>query len=251
MMYFDPNGLYTFGEWLSIGGAGVGGLGQGAANVGGAAYNLVAGPASLAGTLSTSSGRQQTANSLALAAAMAKKFANDPCFRAKMEKLLGDDAKSILSDPDKLSKLLANLGVGGLTLGAGALAGGGAEADAALAELEAMSPEAMTTGFRAVSDAELQQIVEDGRFFSPADGSTPTGNAGKFFYTDQSAAQQAASVFSKEGISPANYTVIKAEVPTSSIGYTEHLGDGHIVPGGADLFFSEYPGLHNAVITHP
>jgi len=143
MIFFDPNGLYTFGEWVSITGAGFGGLGQGAANVGNAAYNLVAGPAALAGTLSTSSGRQQTANNLAMAAALAKKYANDPCFREKMNKLLGDDAKSILSDPDKLSKLLANLGVSGLTLGAGALAGGGADADVALTELEAMSPEAL------------------------------------------------------------------------------------------------------------
>jgi RHS repeat-associated protein len=143
LIYFDPNGLYTFGEWASIAGAGVGGLGQGAENVGNAAYNLVAGPAALAGTLSTPYGRQQTANAVAAAAALAKKYANDPCFREKMDKLLGDKAKDILTDPDKLSKLLANLGVSGLTLGAGSLAGGGADADAALAELESMSPEAV------------------------------------------------------------------------------------------------------------
>jgi RHS repeat-associated protein len=141
MMYFDPNGLYTFGEWASIAGAGIGGLGQGAENVGNAAYGLVAGPASLAGTLSTSSGRQQTANELAAAAALAKKYANDPCFREKMNQLLGDKAKDILSDPDKLSKFLANLGVLAGTAGLGGVAGGGADVDAALTELESMSPE--------------------------------------------------------------------------------------------------------------
>jgi RHS repeat-associated protein len=169
MMYFDPNGFYTFGQWVSIAGAGVGGLGQGAANVGNAAYNLVAGPAALAGTLSTSSGRQQTANNLALAAALAKKYASDPCFREKMNKLLGNDAKSILSDPDKLSNLLANLGVTGLTLGAGAIAGGGADVDAALAELEAMSPEmaeeaatAAKIGYHATNPDNVGSILDNG-----------------------------------------------------------------------------------------
>jgi RHS repeat-associated protein len=161
MMFFDPNGLYTFGEWVSIAGAGAGGLGQGAANVGNAAYNLVAGPAALAGTLSTASGREQTANNLAMAAALAKKYANDPCFREKMNKLLGDDAKSILSDPDKLSKLLANLGVGGLTLGAGSLAGGGADIDAALTELEAMSPQMVEEAETVAAGTKVYRVWGD------------------------------------------------------------------------------------------
>jgi RHS repeat-associated protein len=107
----------------------------------------------------------------------------------------------------------------------------------------------MTTGFRAVSDTELQQITQDGEFFSPAGSSTPTGNLGKFFYTDQGAAQQAASAFSQnEGI---GYSVIQAQVPASSITRTFTGIDSQWIPGGANAFFSEYPGLYNAVITHP
>jgi RHS repeat-associated protein len=105
----------------------------------------------------------------------------------------------------------------------------------------------MTTGFRAVSDAELQQISRTGEFFSPLDSSTPTGNLGKYFYSDQSAAQQTASYFSQqEGV---NYSVIRAQVPSSSITRTFSGIDGQWVPGGANAFFSEYPGLSKAVIS--
>jgi RHS repeat-associated protein len=108
--------------------------------------------------------------------------------------------------------------------------------------------ESAITGFRAVSDDELSQIVADNyRFYSPAGSSTPTGNLGKFFYTDQSAAQQAANYFSKqEGI---NYSVIQAQVPASSVTRTFTGIDSQWIPGGANAFFSEYPSLYKAVIT--
>ena len=124
------------------------------------------------------------------------------------------------------------IGIGLLTDGAGDLAAGSE----------------MTTGFRAVADQELEQIVGSNyRFYSPLNSSTPTGNLGKYFYTDQSAAQQAASYFSQqEGV---GYTVIRAQVPTSSITRTFTGVDGQWISGGANAFFSEYPGLNQAIIS--
>ncbi len=51
--------------------------------------------------------------------------------------------------------------------------------------------------YRAVSQAEWDQIAQDGEFYSPPNASTPTGNAGKWFYGDQTSAEQFASTISQ------------------------------------------------------
>jgi RHS repeat-associated protein len=127
VMFFDPYGEYTAWEILQITGAFAQGAGQGAQNVGNAAYNTVAAPAQLAGTLWTPYGQQQVANALASAAIAGANFVTDPC--ARDQDLIGLDNRlsALLNNPDELSKALANVGVLAATAGLGDLAGGAEE----------------------------------------------------------------------------------------------------------------------------
>ena len=139
IMFFDPYGEYTVWELLQITGGFVQGAGQGAQNVGNAAYNMVAGPSQLAGTLSTSYGEEQVANALASAALSGANFATDPCARQQDLTNLVNQLNALLNNPDELSQALANVGVLAATAGLGGFAAGAEEVDA-LAAAEETAP---------------------------------------------------------------------------------------------------------------
>jgi RHS repeat-associated protein len=122
VMFFDPYGEYTGWEFLQITGAFAQGAGQGAQNVGNAAYNMVAGPSQLAGTLSTSYGQEQVADALASAVISGGNFVTDSCARQQDLNNLANQASAQLNNPDELSVALANVGVLAATAGLGEIA---------------------------------------------------------------------------------------------------------------------------------
>jgi hypothetical protein len=62
--------------------------------------------------------------------------------------------------------------------------------------------------YRAVSQDEWDQIRQTGEFWSPPHASTPTGNAGKWFYGDQTSAEQFGNSMSQLENTP--YGVVQA-----------------------------------------
>ena len=168
--YFDVNGEYTFSEWLQITGGFGEGLGTGLGNVGASAWGLVKSPytitksaAEAAGTLSTQYGRERFSQGVSTVATAAERFASDDCFRQKMLDLLGDEAKDYFTDPEKLSELLAEIGVAAGTAGAGLWADSarGAEKLAKLAKLlEELAPKGSKGGNKV--DDLFRQIQQSG-----------------------------------------------------------------------------------------
>ena len=128
------------------------GLWIGTKNVGKAVVTLVKSPytitkslSSAAGTLSTEYGREQLAQRLGLMAQLVKKYAEDSCFRYKVNQKLGEQAKDYFTDPYKLSELFANIGVNAAFAANAALGAAGtgvSEAGGVVEELTSLLGEA-------------------------------------------------------------------------------------------------------------
>ena len=157
IMFFDPYGEYTAWEFLQITGAFAQGAGQGAQNVGNAAYNMVAGPSQLAGTLSTSYGQEQVADALASAVISGDNFVTDSCARQQDLNNLSNGFNGLINNPDELSVALANVGVLAATAGLGGLAAGAEETEA-LAAAEGD----MATVVHFTDEAGMQAISKTG-----------------------------------------------------------------------------------------
>ena len=107
------------------------------------------------------------------------------------------------------------------------------------------------TGYRIVEPAELKDLYARGQFYSPPYGDTPTGAAGKWFYSTPEEAIDTAASWSSQGGGP--FTLIKADIPSASITYTQAGIDGtSTMPFGKLGYFSEFDrGLNNATIYLP
>jgi hypothetical protein len=104
----------------------------------------------------------------------------------------------------------------------------------------------ITNAFRAVDQVELKDLYANGEFYSPPSAWTPTGEAGKGFYSTEEEALDTAANW------PGNYTVIRADVPTTSITWRQVIDETATMPNGKNAFFSEFgKGLNNAKIQLP
>lgn len=104
----------------------------------------------------------------------------------------------------------------------------------------------VTTGFRAVESAELKDLYRRGEFYSSEERWTPTGKAGKGFYSTEEEALNTAANW------PGAYSVIRADVPTTSITWRGIIDETATMPNGKNAFFSEFSkGLNNAQIHLP
>jgi RHS repeat-associated protein len=104
----------------------------------------------------------------------------------------------------------------------------------------------ITTGYRAIESAELEDIYRRGEFYSSSDRWTPTGEAGKGFYSTEEEALDTAANW------PGTYTVIRADVPTASITWRDVIDETATMPNGKNAFFSQFnKGLNNAQIHLP
>jgi hypothetical protein len=102
-------------------------------------------------------------------------------------------------------------------------------------------------GYRIVEDAELQDIIARGEFRFPPGGDTPTGRPGKWFYSTRAEALDTAGAWTAQRGGP--FTLIRTEVPTSSITWRGRIDHTPTMPKGKKGFFSEFgQGLGNQPI---
>lgn len=97
---------------------------------------------------------------------------------------------------------------------------------------------ATRVGYRVVEDAELQDIIARGTFRFPQGGDTPTGEPGKWFYTTRLGALDTAAHWESQGGGP--FTLIRAEIPRSSITFRGRIDPTPTMPLGKRAFFSEF-----------
>ena len=132
--FYDPYGL-AIGDWYDVrtyfNEGFVEGYQVGAVNVGEALADLVKSPyyaaesgGQVLGYLSTAYGRERFSLHLDQATVLIGRFREDECFRKAILSELGEEFREYFTDPEKLSRLLADIGVTAATGGLGLASSG-------------------------------------------------------------------------------------------------------------------------------